>query len=561
MTSIAERVDAEYERALKVVETNASDAPRVLARVDLHDLMLQDWPAARYIFEPIIPRRETTLLGGHGGIGKSMLALTLAAHAACGRQWGPFPAVQCRAAYVSLEDEAAMNSLLARRKELMDQIAAASKKAADTAAQTAKTTKDTNDIIAGAGKGGKGKSGAGDLESELRQEEADQKISYAKRQQFEVEYWGNILNTAKAGSAEYVAAWQHTQQLQREIDEQQLSDSKRTASEREQASRRAAAVAKQQLEQQKAEIQKEAQAEAEADRQKLAAERATADTTLQIARAKIDAERAQAQLDLDSHKITAAQLLQTEKNLTNQELAAVTTYYREKWKQDAGDVAAQTKDAAQIFIAKQKANRQIAADTDKMLKEIERKWQQHTQRVQGMIASQVSAILFQHQSLVGAMENILETLLQMWITNELEQLMVTKGSNASKAGSSAALAGAAGVASFAGAPWPIDMGAPAFGAAMAAEAAVFAGAAASAEGGWERVPADGVLTQLHMNEMVLPARVAEPVRRMARNGGGSGAGTIHIHANDARSFTEFLRRNPQALATGIRNAVRRGNFT
>jgi len=35
-------------------------------------------------------------------------------------------------------------------------------------------------------------------------------------------------------------------------------------------------------------------------------------------------------------------------------------------------------------------------------------------------------------------------------------------------------AGAAGVASFAAAPWPIDMGAPAFGAAMAATAASFA---------------------------------------------------------------------------------------
>lgn len=81
--------------------------PTGIAAIDLHDLMTQNWPSVRYVFEPIIPRRETTLLGGHGGIGKSMLALTLAAHAACGRQWGPFRAVQCRAAYVSLEDEAA----------------------------------------------------------------------------------------------------------------------------------------------------------------------------------------------------------------------------------------------------------------------------------------------------------------------------------------------------------------------------------------------------------------------------------------------------------------------
>jgi RecA-family ATPase len=83
-----------------------SEANDKLALVDLRNLMQHEPPSARYVFEPIIPRRVTTLLGGHGGMGKSVLALTLAAHAACGRQWGPFVAVQCRAVYVSLEDDA-----------------------------------------------------------------------------------------------------------------------------------------------------------------------------------------------------------------------------------------------------------------------------------------------------------------------------------------------------------------------------------------------------------------------------------------------------------------------
>jgi RecA-family ATPase len=91
---------------LKIEPPEAADS--ALARVDLADLMTRDWPPARYVFEPIIPRREVTLLGGHGGIGKSMLGLTLAAHAACGRRWGPFPATQCPAVYLSLEDEAAI---------------------------------------------------------------------------------------------------------------------------------------------------------------------------------------------------------------------------------------------------------------------------------------------------------------------------------------------------------------------------------------------------------------------------------------------------------------------
>lgn len=77
-----------------------------LVPVPLGDLMTREPPATRYVFDPIIPRRVTTLLGGHGGMGKSVLALTLAAHAACGWRWGSFHTVQCRVVYVSLEDDA-----------------------------------------------------------------------------------------------------------------------------------------------------------------------------------------------------------------------------------------------------------------------------------------------------------------------------------------------------------------------------------------------------------------------------------------------------------------------
>lgn len=49
----------------------------------------------------------------------------------------------------------------------------------------------------------------------------------------------------------------------------------------------------------------------------------------------------------------------------------------------------------------------------------------------------------------------------------------------------------------------------------------------SAEGGAERIPAGGALAQLHPDEMVLPARIAEPVRQMARGfTGGSDRGGL-----------------------------------
>lgn len=63
----------------------------------------EDWPC---VVAPILPRRVTTLLGGHGGVGKSMLGLTFAAHVAAGQTWGPLQVERGRAVFLSFEDEA-----------------------------------------------------------------------------------------------------------------------------------------------------------------------------------------------------------------------------------------------------------------------------------------------------------------------------------------------------------------------------------------------------------------------------------------------------------------------
>lgn len=84
---------------------------------------------------------------------------------------------------------------------------------------------------------------------------------------------------------------------------------------------------------------------------------------------------------------------------------------------------------------------------------------------------------------------------------------------------------------------------------------------ASAAGGWDKVPYDGAMTELHKDEMVLPAHLANPIRQAAANmnspaataagnvtpmvrapsygqsaggdgsGGGAGGGDIHLHAH------------------------------
>lgn len=83
-----------------------TEAPRepLLRIVSMANLRSAREKRATYNLEPLIPRGVVSLLGAHGGTGKTMLAATICAHVAVGRPWGPFPVKQGRALFVSLED-------------------------------------------------------------------------------------------------------------------------------------------------------------------------------------------------------------------------------------------------------------------------------------------------------------------------------------------------------------------------------------------------------------------------------------------------------------------------
>lgn len=317
-----------------------------------------------------------------------------------------------------------------------------------------------------------------------------------------------------------------------------------------------------------------------------------ADSDRQIAEAKIANAREQAQTEFDAGRITASQLLQTELDLDRQKLAADIAYYNAKKQLDINDVKATLEDNKQIVLAKLSADQQMQKDEQKFFKDSEKNWKQYSQRIAGAVQNATNSILFQHQSLRSGLASIAESIgetfieaavmkpLEKWIAAEGEKLtaslttMTTQSTaeETQRATNTAAdiadktagviraagLAGAQGTASFAAAPWPIDIGAPAFGVAMAATAASFA-SMASAEHGWERVPADGMMTQLHKDEMVLPAHVANPVRDMAKRGGGSGDEIHnHFHLTDTRGLKDLLRRNRGLLADAAKHMKRNG---
>ncbi|MFE8034133.1 AAA family ATPase [Thiohalocapsa marina] len=74
--------------------------------VDMAALGTVEVPRPEFVVDPLIPRAQTTLLGGHGGAGKSLLALTLGAHVAAGRDWAGFPIWPGKVLFVSMEDGA-----------------------------------------------------------------------------------------------------------------------------------------------------------------------------------------------------------------------------------------------------------------------------------------------------------------------------------------------------------------------------------------------------------------------------------------------------------------------
>ncbi len=131
--------------------------------------------------------------------------------------------------------------------------------------------------------------------------------------------------------------------------------------------------------------------------------------------------------------------------------------------------------------------------------------------------------------------------------------------NVSEVTSNAAVAGS-GAAS-AVAEIPIVGPALAIAAMAAVAGAVIAsmGSMASASGGFD-IGNFSPLTQLHPNEMVLPAKHADVIRSLADQGGvGRGETTnISINAVDGQSVLRLFKRNDRALDRVQRNLVRAG---
>jgi len=103
--------------------------------------------------------------------------------------------------------------------------------------------------------------------------------------------------------------------------------------------------------------------------------------------------------------------------------------------------------------------------------------------------------------------------------------------------------------------------APAAAAGAFAVVAGYASNIASASGGYDIPAGVNPMTQLHQQEMVLPAHIANPLRDMIAGGGQAAGGntTIVVQAMDARSFKQYLTRNASSLPPALKKLKR--NFS
>jgi phage-related minor tail protein len=398
-------------------------------------------------------------------------------------------------------------------------------------------------------------------EQALQQEEADEGISYDQRLKFELEFWQQKMDAAKRGSQQYAQAYREVQNLQKQIDEQ--------------SARQADAAAK-------AELKTKLDA---INRLKTAYD------------GQADVEKQQYENQYQAGQISAQRLAQLEKDLVARKLAADVAYLQAKMDLDkaagqSGADAAQ-KEATAIEQAKQKAALDLSKVDAQYLQNSQRQWLNYGQQIAGSMKTAFNSMIFQGQNWKQALGSVAETAaenfiqiavekpMERWIAAEAVKLQTTiatltgqaTATDAQRAADATAdatasvaavtrasgVAGAQGLASFAAAPWPVDLGAPAFGAAMAMAALSYS-SVASAAGGWDRVDSDQ-MAMIHKNEMILPAHIADFVRSgaqsasgsaPAQSSGGQGGGDhyhFHISSLDGKSTSDWLRRGGGAQLT------------
>lgn len=332
-------------------------------------------------------------------------------------------------------------------------------------------------------------------------------------------------------------------------------------------------------------------------------QRETALEQLDVEKQTIQEKRALRQIDAKQEETA---LLALNAQVTAIKLAAL----EEQRALAEGDLVKQAEIDKQIAALKRASAREIVTIHKNTTTEIAKDWDTVFDNVSNVFSQTVTAIINGTQTLRNGLKSIFQNIVLDFAAAKLKELqhhlaieLAKRGITTETAAHKVATEGAAAIKSLAitvataikeiavhaaraaaGAyaaialiPFVGPVLAPiAAGVALAGVLAL-GGRIASAEGGYDIPHGLNPVTQLHQDEMVLPASLANVVRRVAQSGAGdegataavraaAGGGDVHhhtyvIHAIDSKSFEEFARKNPKAFATGVQNAVRNGHLS
>lgn len=161
------------------------------------------------------------------------------------------------------------------------------------------------------------------------------------------------------------------------------------------------------------------------------------------------------------------------------------------------------------------------------------------------------------KAILDSMIDVFAKIAAKWAATQIANLVMSKTTTAAAISGEAAKAGAGGVASMAAAPFPLNMSAPVFGAAMATLAGSF-GVVASAAGGFDIPAGMNPITQLHQKEMVLPAEHADTIRGLSAGGVG---GDINITISGQQLAGGFFMAHQDELVAALKRAHRTFKFS
>lgn len=259
--------------------------------------------------------------------------------------------------------------------------------------------------------------------------------------------------------------------------------------------------------------------------------------------------RLQAELDFIAQKIEVAQLDPEANLVLLEQLELQKLEIKRKYRALEGDLArTQTLESTEQYRS--------------MFASIEGGWANALKGIMTGTQTLGQGIRAMFKSVVDAVIGMLAQMVAKWLVQQIMMMLFGKTMGASTIATKSAEAGAGGVASMAAAPFPINLMAPLFGAAMAATAMSY-GALASASGGFDIPSGLNPLTQLHQEEMVLPASIANPLRDSIAGSGGLAANapvSFTINTMDARGVRDFLSANGAAIVDALQGQRRNFKF-